>query len=103
MWLGQEIFSTSEAHDSLTTKRAESVPCLREGINRQSKTLQLFVIAEGFQIICGAVQAYSADVIDSLLNAFCPDQLSVWFVGNFCGGPFFLSDSLPISIVDVQH
>ena len=49
MWLGQEIFPTSEAHDSLTTNRAESVPCLREGINMQSKTLQLLSSEKDFK------------------------------------------------------
>ena len=53
------------------------MPSRRHGTLPAVQDTVVVVIADGFQIICGAVQAYSADVIDSLLYAFCPDQLSV--------------------------
>ena len=43
----------------------------------------------GYPVICGAVLADSADVKDLILDAFCPGQLSMRFVQNFCGDPFF--------------
>ena len=49
MWFGQQISPSAGAQESPTTKRAEKVPCLREGSMRQSNTVQCLLSQKDFR------------------------------------------------------